>query len=308
MIENSEVEQNETSITTEKSNVAINSKHKDRLFGLLFGDASNKENILSLYNALNDTDYKDCNDIEITPIDDVIYMSVKNDVSFLFDSYMTLWEQQSTYNPNMPVRGLIYYGRLYDAYVQADPRSVYGSTLIKLPTPKYVVFYNGDTNKDATITLKLSDAFMQKDDSGDFEWTATMINLNDGKNPDLLSKCKPLSDYMTLINKIKKYKKQGKTIEEAVELAIDECIEEDVLADFLRKHKAEVKGMCITEFDEKKFINTIREESAVEAEMNMAKELFLDNIPFDAVMKYVKHLSRETVENIYQSVFGKMPM
>lgn len=251
-------------MSTTKDGIKINDKYKDRLFCLLF---NNKENILSLYNALNNTDYDNPKDIEITTIEDAIYIKMKNDVSFLIDSYLSLWEQQSTFNPNMPVRGLMYFGNLYDAYIESNKINIYGSKLVKIPTPKYIVFYNGKAEKAAVTELKLSDAFTQKDKSGKFEWTATMINLNQGKNPKLLKDCKILSEYMILIETIRKYQDEKETIEEAVDAAIDECIANNVLAQFLQKHRAEVRSMCITEYNEKVFVSGIREEGREEGKL-----------------------------------------
>ena len=174
------------------SDTKINREYKDRLFCLLFGKEEYKENILSLYNALNDTSYTDINDIEITTISDAIYVGMKND-------------------------------------------------------------------EPAVVKLKLSDAFYYEDDSGEFQWTATMINLNKGKNDHLLAKCKVLSDYMYLIDLIRKYQKLI-PIKDAVDKAVIECIENDVLAEFLIKHRAEVLDVCITEFNEKVFVNGIHQE------------------------------------------------
>ncbi len=111
----------------------INREYKDRLFKLLFGKESQKANVLSLYNALNGTDYTKDDDIEINTLEDTIYIGMKNDVSFIIDDHMPLWEQQSTFNPNMPVRGLIYYGRLYDKFFASIDDSIYGRTLVKIP-------------------------------------------------------------------------------------------------------------------------------------------------------------------------------
>jgi hypothetical protein len=146
---------------------------------------------------------------------------MKNDVSFLLDNCLSLWEQQSTFNPNMPIRGLMYYGNLYNSYIDTRNLPIHGSALVKLPTPNYVVFYNGTSKREPIEKLKLSDAFITEDSNHEFEWTATMINLNKGKNEELLSKCKPLSDYMTLINKINCYKKTEATLRNAVDSAIN---------------------------------------------------------------------------------------
>ncbi|MBQ8625567.1 MAG: hypothetical protein IJ419_05360, partial [Agathobacter sp.] len=136
--------------------VSINGEYKDKLFCLLFGREEYKDNILSLYNALNNTNYMNTDDIEITTIEDTLYIKMKNDVSFLIDSYLSLWEQQSTFNPNMPIRGLMYYGNLYNSYISDRGLNIYGSSLVKIPTPKYIVFYNGTTNRKPVEKLKLS--------------------------------------------------------------------------------------------------------------------------------------------------------
>lgn len=238
---------------------------KDRLFRFIFGSMDNAENILSLYNALNGTNYTDQRLLEITTLEDAVYIRMKNDVSFLISSHMVLWEQQSTYNPNMPLRGLMYFGELYSAYVETNGKSLYGSTLVKIPTPQYVVFYNGVDDIEPMRKLRLSDSFIRKDKSGEFEWTATMYNLNKGKNDSLLDKCKPLKDYMVLIQYIRGNLKSGIPIEAAVDEAVKKCIEEDVMREFLLKHRSEVKRMCITEFNEKTYEDAIRNEGSEKA-------------------------------------------
>lgn len=115
------------------------------------------------------------------------------------------------------------------------------------------------------MQLKLSDSFINPDCSGDFEWTANMVNLNDGKNDDLLNNCRPLKDYMTLINEIRKNCKTME-FESAVDEAVTYCIEHDVLKTFLLKHRAEVKDVCITEYNEKSFVEGIRAEGRAEGQ------------------------------------------
>lgn len=243
--------------------IMVNRKYKDRLFCLLFGNEEYKENILSLYNALCGTSHTNMDDIQIYTIDDVIYIKMKNDVSILLESFLYLWEQQSTYNPNMPIRGLMYFSKMYDRYIMENQLNIYGKTLIKLPTPRYTVLYNGTEELPGQMKLKLSESFINTDTSGDFEWTATMINLNNGKNDNLLEHCRPLRDYMTLVNKIRSNNETMK-LEDAVDAAVTYCIENDVLKSFLVKHKAEVKDMCITEFNEKIFVDGVREEGRME--------------------------------------------
>ncbi|SFG46184.1 hypothetical protein [Oribacterium sp. WCC10] len=242
----------------------VNLRHKDRLFCLLFGSEQYRENILELYNALNDTAYKDVADIELYTISDVIYIKMKNDVAFIFDSYLSLWEQQSSHNPNMPVRGLMYFGNMYNKYIKSNELNIYGTQLIKLPTPRYIVFYNGTEDRAPVEKLRLSDAFTVPDKTGDFEWTATVYNLNKGKNDVLLEKCKPLREYMILINRIRLNLQGAKNLENAVDSAVTSCIEDGILREFLLAHRAEVLNMVITEFDEKSFVKGIREEGRLQ--------------------------------------------
>ena len=186
---------------------------------------------------MNDTSYNNLDDLKITTIEDVVYMGMKNDVSMLIHSRMTLFEHQSTYNPNMPIRGFMYAARL---------------------------FYNGDEEHEDEEILRLSDAFETIERIEGYEWTARMLNINYGRNKKLMEKCKPLRNYAILIDKIKRYTAEKKSIEEAVNQAVDECIKEDVLADFLRKHRAEVMDVCITEYNEERVLDAIREESYME--------------------------------------------
>ena len=250
----------------------VNREYKDRLFRLLFGTEEMKGNILQLYNALNGSSYINADELELTTIEDVIYISMKNDVSFIFDSYLSVWEQQSTFNPNMPVRGLMYFGKLYDRYIKTNGINIYSSSLKKIPTPRYIVFFNGAADRPAVENLKLSDAFINEDKSGNSEWTAIGYNLNKGKNDELLEKCQPLRDYMELINRIRTFSFDF-DIEKAVNMAVDSCINEGILKEFLEKHKAEVCGMVLTEFDEKAFADDMRAEGRVECQIEDIKKL-----------------------------------
>lgn len=238
----------------------INEKNKDRLFRKIFGYEKYKENLLSLYNALNNTSHINVDDLEITTIDDVIFMGMKNDVSCIIDSRMSLYEHQSTFNPNMPLRGLMYFGKLYDKYIKKNKCNIYSSKLLMIPTPQYYVFYNGTKNYPDRTVLKLSDAFQVKQEKGNFEWTAVMLNINWGRNKKLMKRCKILREYAILIETIREYKIAFDDIEQAVIVAVDKCIEENVLAEFLLEHKSEVISMCLTEYNEKETMEMFKEE------------------------------------------------
>ena len=165
------------SLDQKEVDYGANRKYKDSLFRLLFGREENKQNLLDLYNALNDSNYTNIDDLTINTIDDVIYMKMKNDVSFILDDQMVLLEHQSTYNPNMPLRGLLYFARLYEGMINIS-KNIYYPKLIKIPTPQYIVLYNGTDRKISNKkVLKLSEAFEKQDINTGYEWTATMIDI-----------------------------------------------------------------------------------------------------------------------------------
>ena len=222
----------------------IRRNHKDVLFVRLFRD---KENLLSLYNALNESHYTDENELYINTLDDLIYISVKNDVSFIIGSYMNLYEHQSSFCPNMPVRGLIYLARLYKSYIDMNGLNIYGTRLVRLPKPRYIIFYNGTEEHGDAEELRLSDAF--GGDGSCLELTATMYNINFGHNQKLMEQCKTLSDYAYFVSRVRYYNNEkGYSIEKAVDRACTDCIDENVLRDFLLKNRSEVVSMFLVDY------------------------------------------------------------
>jgi hypothetical protein len=239
---------------------AVNRKHKDRLFTFLFGKKGNKAWTLSLYNAVNNTHYTDPDIIEFTTMEDAVYMGMKNDISFILCHVMNVYEQQSTYNRNMPVRQLMYAAKLYDKYIQQKKLNLYGKKLVRLPVPKLVAFYNGTEGENDQI-LKLSDAFIQAGNpaQADIEAKVRMVNINYGKNESLLSSCRPLQEYAWLVWQIRE-NQRTMGIEDAVDKAIQDMPENFEIQEFLIGHRAEVKDLCITEYNEAETMQMIREE------------------------------------------------
>lgn len=247
---------------------------KDRLFKAIFGRETeqSKKWRLELYNALRGTNYSDPDALELNTIENVIYLTMKNDISFLVDSQMTLFEQQSTYNPNMPLRGLMYFSQLYQRHLTKLELTLYGSRLIKIPYPKFIVFYNGDRETEDKEFLKLSDAFENKEKDGDFEWTAELININSNHNNSLQKNCKPLYDYARYISRIKDNRKKGLSKEEVVNEAVDWAISENLLDGFFKMQKEEILGMSLTEYDEEAVKRTFKEEGREEGIQQKAQE------------------------------------
>lgn len=246
------------------SNRIANRNYKDSLFRKIFGE--NKENALSLYNAVNGSNYTNADDLEYTTLEDVVYMKMKNDMSFLFGTSLNLYEHQSTYNPNMPLRGFLYFADLYRKLID-DNEKIYTQQMIKIPNPKYIVFYNGSTSNmsENMRKLKLSDCFEQPDTSGEFEWTATMININLEFNAELFAKCRMLEEYSIVIRRVKDYNKSGMNLSDAISRTVDECIQENILREILETQKKEAVNMVLTEFNEERYEQLIREESAFKA-------------------------------------------
>ena len=240
--------------------------YKDRLFRMIFSD---KKDLLSLYNAVNNSSYDDPEELDINTLQSVIYMKMNNDLSFVIDAQLSLYEHQSTYNPNIPLRSLFYMADLYEALTKEA--NLYGKTIQKIPTPYFVTFYNGVDEQPERLTLKLSDAFEKREDSYALELQVQMLNVNLGHNKELLEQCKPLHDYAVYVETVRKYKNEY-DIEEAVDMAIRECIDNDVLADFLRTHQREAKHMSIYEYDEEKHMRQEREEGRQEGRQEGRRE------------------------------------
>ena len=245
-----------------QESVSINRTYKDRLFKIIFED---KKELLSLYNALTGKNYQNPDELEINTIDDVIYMHLKNDMSFILDDWQNLFEQQSTFNPNQPLRGFFYFADLYK--VKYFGKKIYSTRLLKIPTPQYIVFYNGTANMPDRKELRLSDAFQQPTAQPDIEVVAHMLNINYGHNKELMERCQKLKEYAQFIDIIRHYLKENKqwSNEQAISKAIDDCIQNNILRDILQKERLRVMASILSEFDEVGYKEMIREEAYEEA-------------------------------------------
>ena len=273
--------------------VTVNREHKSTLFCYIFGAEENKKYLLSLYNAVNNTSYTNIEDIEINTIEDFIYIRMKNDVSFIFNCDMNLYEHQSTYNPNMPLRGLMYFSTLYSQFLSENNKNIYGKTLVKIPTPRYIVFYNGNDSYPDRLELKLSDAFERPDTSGAFEWTATMLNINKGHNHEIMDKCLALFQYSDFIAKVKEYRKTL-PIKEAVDKAVNYAISGNYLDGFFKKHKESIMQFYLSEFHEEAFRKGMHDEGYEEgfndAIVTFIKKSQSNDVPTDTIITQIIEL------------------
>ena len=222
-----------------KQQLKMQRNYKDTVFRMLF---NNKEALLSLYNAINGTHYDRTDDLEIITLENAVYMAMKNDIAFILGLYMNLYEHQSTLNPNMPLRDLFYIAKQIEKLIVDD--TLYSTRVVKIPTPKFIVFYNGVDACEERRILKLSDAFQKKEEEVDLELKVLVLNINAGMNRQIMESCQTLKEYSIYVERVRKYR-AVMPIEQAVEKAVTECIRENILADFLKKQRAEVVAMSI---------------------------------------------------------------
>ena len=241
---------NETTMTSELS---VNRTYKSTVFTMLYAD---KGNLLELYNAMTGKHYTDPGLLEINTLENAIYMTIKNDVSFLIDGRLSLYEHQSTKNPNLPLRFLLYISHLYSRMTKDV--NLYGTAMVQIPAPEFVVFYNGREWMPEQDVLNLSDMFTVNDRPVKLELKATVLNISGDNNRALKTACRTLREYAVYTDKIRQYTEEM-PLEEAVDRAIRECIREDVLREFLENHRAEAKEMSIFEYDQEKQMRQERE-------------------------------------------------
>lgn len=265
-------------------------KHKDRLFRFIF---SQKAELLSLYNAVNGSNYVDENDLTIYTIEDFIYMGMKNDLSFLIDCHLNIYEHQSTYNPNMPIRGFFYMASALKKYVAAKNLDIYASSAVTIPVPQFYVFYNGTRNVPDEQILKLTDHMpVDKREKSCTQFLVTMININTDHNPNLLERCPKLYEYAVFISCIRKNTADGLTPEDAIGKAVTDCIHNNILAEILRSHKAEVTDMILDEYDENFHIAC---EKKLSYEEGRAAEKEHAQLSQNVLFLHLKHFSNEEI-------------
>ena len=274
--------------------INANEEHKDRVFKFIFGNPENKEWTLSLYNAINGSNYTNPDDLEFNTIEDAVYLGMKNDVSFIISDELNLWEHQSTYNPNMPMRFFIYAAKLYEKYITGSDYYQYSRTLQHAPRPECICFYNGTAKQAEKKILKLSDAFGGK---GAIEVKVIMLNINYGKNKTLMNACEPLNEYAWLVDKIRQKQKYGKNLEAAIDAVIDEMPENFLIRKFLISNKAEVKGMFLTEYDQDKVLNESFKRGVLQSNTRVATVMLMGKYPLSEIVK-ISELSEDAIRKL----------
>lgn len=268
------------------------------------------ENAAKLYEALSEREGISPDDITYTTLAGVLFMARKNDMAFqVKDRVLVISEHQSTINVNMPLRDAIYYGRTMEKLI--DPKALYKSSLIQIPTPEFFVFYNGKEKYPAEKTLKLSDAYLEQIDNPMLELTVKVININLPVNHPILQRCRPLYEYSWFIQKIREYQEAGTALSEAITHAMKDCEKEGIMADFLRENGSEAVNMLFTEFNMEDAldvrydegvqagIQTGAKQKAEEIAVRMLKE---GKLTVTEIAAYVQGLTIEEIEALKQTL------
>ncbi|MBQ4259194.1 MAG: hypothetical protein IJB84_02890 [Lachnospiraceae bacterium] len=256
----------------EKPLLSVKWDHKSRMFTMIF---SRKEELLELYNAVSGKHYTNPEALEINTLENAIYMSMSNDLSFIIDSRLSLYEHQSTYCPNLPIRFFQYLSDIYSPMIK--DKNIYGTKKIMLPAPHFIVFYNGLQQREEIEVLKLSDLYEVQEEEVHLELKVVMININRGNNQKLMDTCRTLKDYAEFVYGMREYAKEI-PIEVAAERAITECIREGILKEFLEQNRAEAMAMSIYEYDEEKHIRMEREDAYADGHKDGHKAGFEDGL------------------------------
>ena len=247
-----------------KTKTIENRKYKSDVFSMLMEEP---KYALDVYNALNDSDYDDPNIIEIKNLDKCVSLSIRNDAAFIIGMNLNIYEHQSTYNPNMPLRSLIYLADILKPLIK--DAAIYSSSKIKIPTPNFVVFYNGTEDRPQKEIQKLSDLY-DHDDNINLELVCTVYNINPGFNKDISKRSYVLRGYTIFVEKVRE--NLINNISEAVSNAVEYCISHDILADFFARRKDEViRNMTIDMTFERRMELEIEAAKQVAAEEGRAE-------------------------------------
>ena len=288
-------------MTIEYQNIQGNRNYKSSLFCMVF---ENQDDLLDLYNAMNNSNYTDATQLRINTIENVLYISMKNDVSFMIDGTMNLYEHQSTKNENMPLRGFLYFARFFEKYLVENDLDIYSSRIQKIPTPKYIVFYNGKGNEPDERIMRLSDAFQKE--GGCVECEARLLNINYGRNRKLMEKCRRLEEYSIFVATVRKHKKENVSLVDAITRAIDECIEKGILVDILTKQRSEVLEVLLTTFNQELYEKNLKQDAYEDGilqgismgEYNKLKELVFKKLQKGQSIEEIANVLEENVEVI----------
>ena len=217
-----------------------NREYKSDVFSMLMED---KANALEVYNALNGSAFTDPEVVEIVQLEKGVSLSIRNDASYVIDMNFCLYEHQSTYNRNMPLRGMIYFVNALDDWLKENGHDLFGRKRIMIPTPHFVVFYNGVEKRPEYEEMRLSQSFYHQMEEPEIELVCKAYNINPQNNQELKRKSTVLAGYTYFVEKVRENQKKNMNLAEAIDAAIEDCIQNHILEDFFRSRKDEVRKM-----------------------------------------------------------------
>jgi predicted transposase YdaD len=276
----------------------VNRGYKDGVFRTLFNEP---EAAAELYSAFSG---KAClaRDVRIETLSDALFRNFMNDVAFrVKDRVVVFAEHQSTLNPNMPLRMAIYFGRIYERFL--DPEILYSSKAQKLPTPEFIVLYNGEDEIGEDLEYRLSDLFAAKPGFGRMEIAARVYNINHGHNQQLQQRSKTLSDYSLFIELCRQRNRELRDWKRAVVETVRHCVANGILEEYLRKHGSEVINMLTAEFTHEDHIKLVakeaREDGIEQGKLETAKKMLALKLEPNIICQSTG-FSQETIARLIQ--------
>ncbi len=271
----------------------VNRKYKDTVFRLLF--KNDKEALLELYNAVNHANYENPDDLIINTLDNAIYLGMRNDLSFILDTHLNIYEHQSTKGTNIPLRCLFYVSSLYSLLVDDD--KIYGDKKLTIPEPHFVVFYNGTDSMPEESVYKLSDMYDNCSEAPALELNIKVLNINHGMNSSLMESCKKLNEYSIFVAKIREYS-ETLPLNKAVSRAIDYCIANDILKDFLMQERKAVTMYSLYEYNQAGHMKVIKEESFSDGEEHERARVIASMLSKGKTAEEISDLCGYSIEEI----------
>ena len=266
-----------------------NREYKSDVFSMLMED---KAYALEVYNALNGSDYTDPEEVELVQLEKGVSLSIRNDASYIIDMNFNFYEHQSTYNGNMPLRSMIYFVNALDDWLKENEHDLFSRKRIMIPTPHFVVFYNGTEKRPEYEEMRLSQSFYHQMAEPEIELVCKAYNINPQNNQELKSKSAVLDGYTYFVEKVRDNQKKNMNLTEAIDEAIEDCIQNHILEDFFRNRKDEVRKVTHLDYTWEKREKLIRKEEYEDGKSDGKSEGRTEGSRINLISLIIKKIQR----------------